>query len=201
MTSTTPAWDDLRELAAGQAGFFTRAQAAKHGISAQLLRHHERTGAVERAARSVFRFRSHPHGERDDLVPIALWAGAGARFSHATALALHQLSDALPNKIHLSVPVAWRRRRVATPKRVVLHYADPYDDEVGWVGALPVTNIVATIADCIRDDVDATFVRQAIAEARSRGSIDRPSAQRLTTRLNARLRREQREADGGDEDV
>ena len=63
------------------------------------------------------------HGD-EALVPVWLWTTQLGVFSHVTALALHQLSDALPWKHHVTVPLAWRARRPRTPSGVVLHYGD-----------------------------------------------------------------------------
>lgn len=46
------------------------------------------------------------------------WSGCG------TVLALHDLSDVLPAKVHITLPEAWRKRRHGTPEGVVEHYGD-----------------------------------------------------------------------------
>jgi predicted transcriptional regulator of viral defense system len=57
-------------------------------------------------------------------VPIWLWSERVGVFSHETALGLHELSDVLPARIHLTLPAKWRRRRLRVPKGVVVHHAD-----------------------------------------------------------------------------
>jgi len=41
--------------------------------------------------------------------------------SHHTALSLHGLSDVLPAHVHLTVPDAWRQRRLRVPAGIVIH--------------------------------------------------------------------------------
>jgi predicted transcriptional regulator of viral defense system len=50
-----PAWDDLYRVAEGQAGYFTRGDAAKCGFSSPLLHHHVAARALQRVRRGVYR--------------------------------------------------------------------------------------------------------------------------------------------------
>ena len=98
-----PQWDALFADALGQAGYFTTRQAALRHVSARLLSHHLKSGRLDIAARSIFRFHQFPSEPHDELVPLWLWSGREGLFSHETALALRNLSDVLP--------VAFSRRR------------------------------------------------------------------------------------------
>jgi predicted transcriptional regulator of viral defense system len=90
---TTPSWDDLFDLAAGQDGLFSTAQAAEAGYSPQLLQKHLRAGRVRRVRRGVYRLVHFPPGEHDDLAAVWLWSNRAGVFSHETALSLHELSS------------------------------------------------------------------------------------------------------------
>lgn len=99
----------LFEVAAGQRGYFTTAQAAGHGYARDLLAYHARTGTFQRVSRGLYRFRDFPSTPREEVV--AAWLAAGgssAVVSHESALEWWALGDIIPNAIHLTVP---RRRR------------------------------------------------------------------------------------------
>jgi predicted transcriptional regulator of viral defense system len=163
--------DRLYEVALVQEGHFTTAQAAAAGYSPQLLDKHLRAGRIWRVRRGVYRIVHFPPGEHEDLVVIWLWSERVGVFSHETALALHQLSDLLPNKVHMTVPDAWRRRRLRVPDRMVIDYGEVSADEVAWVGPVPVTSPARTILDCAAAQVSPDVIRQAIGEAKHRGLV------------------------------
>ena len=166
---TAPAWDALYRTAAPQGGFFTTAQAHEVGYSGALLAYHERTRHLERAARGIFRLAHYPPGEHEDLIVTWLWSEQAGVFSHETALALHELSDALPSRHHLSVPMSWSTRRLRVPKKVILHHADVSKRELAWFGPVPVTTPLRTVVDCALAHVEPDLVRQAKAQAQRRG--------------------------------
>lgn len=168
---TRPNRDVLFEIAAGQEGMFTAQQAATAGYSLQLLAHHVRTGRIVRVRRGVYRLVHFPAGEQEDLVAIWLWSEQQGIFSHDTALALHGLSDVLPSKIHLTLPAAWRRRRLRTPPGVILYHADVATFERSWHGAVPVTSPLRTLTDCAVAHLARDLLQQAVEQAIARGLL------------------------------
>lgn len=175
---TIPDWDGLFEDAEAQAGHFTAKQAAAHHIGKRLLTHHTKTGHLERAGRGLFRFRRFPRGPLDEYVVVWLWSGQQGVFSHETALLLHELSDTLPSRLHLTVPAAWATRRLKVPPLVTLHYRDVPPDERDWKGPVPLTAVAPTIRDCIRDSVQPELWSAAARQARQRGLITVAEARR-----------------------
>ena len=131
---------------------------------------------------------SFPAGEHEDLVEIWLWSARVGIFSHETALALQDLSDALPARTHLTLPDACKRRRIRVPKGVVLHVADVAKEDRAWVGAAPVTTPRRTVADCIEASVQPDLIRQALEQASNRGNISRDEAKALRRQLDRRKR-------------
>jgi predicted transcriptional regulator of viral defense system len=168
-----PAWDHLFEVAAAQQGLFTTEQAAAAGYSPQLLVHHVDAGRMLRVRRGIYRLVHFPAGEHEDLVAVWLWSAQAGVVSHETALSLHQLSDALPARIHLTVPSSWRRRRLRVPDDVVLHHDDIAAVDRAWVGSVPVTTPRRTLVDCARAAVAPDVLRQAARQALARGLIVR----------------------------
>jgi len=166
-----PDWDRLYQVAAGQRGLFTTRQAERAGYSPQLLNHHSQAGRVRRLRRGVFRLVHFPPSDEEPLVEIWLWSNRKAVFSHETALSLHDLSDVLPHRVHVTLPASWIRRRLRIPEGVVLHHRPVSRRDVAWVGVLPVTTPERTIQDCIEDHVSPEWVAQAIAQASARGLV------------------------------
>jgi predicted transcriptional regulator of viral defense system len=168
-----PDWDRLFETAAGQEGLFTTEQAAEAGYSPQLLVHHIRRGRVIRVRRGIYRIVHFPAGEHEDLIEVWLWSRRAGVFSHQTALALHELSDALPARLHLTVPSEWRQRRLRVPAGVVLHHAGVAAAERSWLGAIPLTSVRRTLEDCARTGLSPELLRQAAQQALVRGLVRR----------------------------
>ncbi len=173
---TGPDWDCLYETALAQEGHFTTQQALDAGYSSQLLVKYLNSGKIIRVRRTVYRLKHFPPGQQEDLVALWLWSDRAGVFSHETALMLHELSDVLPARAHLTVPAKWRRRRLQVPDGVVLHYADVPKRDRAWVGAVPVTSPARTLADCAADYVSPDFLSSAISQALARGMVSRPQA-------------------------
>ena len=140
-----PRWSQLYETAAAQEGHFTTAQAAEAGYYPQLLTKYLKNGRIVRVRRGVYRLVHFPPGDHEDLVVVWLWSDRAGVFSHETALALHQLSDALPSRAHLTLPVAWKSRRLQLPTGVVPHFADLADGDRTWAGAVQITTPARTV--------------------------------------------------------
>jgi predicted transcriptional regulator of viral defense system len=176
---TGPAWPDLLRAAVGQAGYFTTADAAACGFSPELLIHHVRAGRLERARRGVYRVVHLPPADDEDLVVLWLWSARRGVFSHRTALALHQLSDLLPAQADLCLPAADATRRLRVPAGLHLHYADLGADDPVWIGHVPVTGVVRTLADCAALPIAPDLLQQALSEAAQRGLAPRAALERI----------------------
>lgn len=169
MARSRPDQNRLYETAAAQEGLFTTAQAAEAGYSPQLLAHHLARQRVTRVLRGVYRLIRFPPGEHEHLVAIWLWTGRQGVFSHETALSLHGLSDVLPAKAHLTLPRAWRARRLRFPHGVVPHYADVPENDRVWVGAVLVTHPARAVLDCAETRLSPDLLRQAFEEGLEQG--------------------------------
>jgi len=180
-----PDWDALFSVAQAYSGYFTTAQAAGAGYSLPLLHKYVANGRVIRVRRGIYRLVHFPASEHEDLVVLWLWADQAGVFSHETALALHDLSDVLPSKVHMTAPATWRHRRLRVPSGLVLHYADIGDVDRTGFSAVQITTPRRTLRDCIEANVSPELVRQAIRQARRRGII----SERDDAKLNASLDR------------
>jgi predicted transcriptional regulator of viral defense system len=125
---------DMRGLEAtaySQHGYFTTKQARERGLSSQLLSHYVRGNRFERVRRGLYRLPGFPRPEDDEM--REKWMAVGAEkaiLSHQSALALLDLSDNIPNAVHLLL--GRRHRGVRRPPGVVIH-TRPDDEEVRTV--------------------------------------------------------------------
>lgn len=180
-----PSWDRLFEFAVAQEGHFTTKQAAEAGYSPQLLLKYLKNGRVTRVRRGVYRIVHFPAGEHEDLATLWLWSEKAGVFSHETALMLHDLSDALPRKVNLTLPADWAKRRLRVPKGVLLHHDDVPKGERVEIGAVPVTNVFRTLLDCVAAHVSPELVEAAVRQARARGLIDKHDVKAIRVRRSA----------------
>lgn len=178
-----PNWDHLFEIAVSQEGLFTTQQAAEAGYSPQLLVHHLGAGRMVRVRRGVYRLVHFPAGDHEDLTVVWLWSEREGVFSHQTALALHDLSDVLPARVHLTLPEARRKRRLRVPDGVVLHYGEVAESERRWFGPVPATAPLRTLEDCAAEHVPPELLRSAALDALERGLVTRAELAAVETAL------------------
>lgn len=183
--SEAPSWDSLFEIAGSQAGYFTTRQAAEVGYSPQLLAYLAGKKVVH-VRRGIYRLIHFPATDHEDLVVFWLWSERLGIFSHETALALHDLSDVLPSRVHLTLPAAWHQRRLRVPSGLVLYFAEVSERDRTSFGAVPVTGPLRTLRDCLEAETDPDLVGQAIVQARRRGLITATEETRLRDRMSAR---------------
>ncbi len=170
-----------------QSGYFTAEQASTHGVSPQLLNHHVKQRRFERIRRGLYRVRGFPTSQHDDM--REKWMAVGmdkAVLSHESALALLELSDNIPDRVHLLVPR--RHRGLRRPPGVVLH-TRPNDEKVAtvWRDGMPLTTPARTlvdVADEIQPEQAAMAARQALALGLlTRRQLEREAARRGKTRV------------------
>src|ERR1051325_8693785 len=121
-------------IAEQQQGFFTTKQAKDAGFAENTHPYHVQAGNWIREHRGIYRLAQFPPADRPDLVLWALWSRNRREevqgvYSHQTALSLHELSDVNPAKLHMTVPVRFRKNS-AIPSLLVLHYDDLADYDI-----------------------------------------------------------------------
>jgi predicted transcriptional regulator of viral defense system len=168
----------LYEIAEGQQGYFTTKQAKAAGFAENTHPYHVQAGNWIREHRGIYRLASFPRGERPDLILWSLWSRNRAEvalgvYSHQTALSLHDLSDVMPAKLHMTVPKGFRRNS-EIPRVLVLHFADLSMSDIGAAHGVRVTKPMRTILDLLAcGDVPLPTLRQAVREGLRRGLIRR----------------------------
>jgi predicted transcriptional regulator of viral defense system len=179
----------LFDIASEQYGYFTADQAARCGYARDMLTYHARRGTFQRVHRGVYRFRDYPSSPREHVA--AAWLAVGkdvAVVSHQSALDLWDLSDVMPDAVHLTVLRARRSRANRPPPGVVVHTTTRYwgDGEVRSHEGLRLTSPERTILDAAEAGTQPEQIELAIAQALRRGWID---VRRLRTLARARGRR------------
>lgn len=164
----------LTAVAAAQGGYFTAQQAEQAGYDFNHLTYHVNRGNFERSGRGLYRIPTIPLSEHDDLIRLTLWSRGRddvpqAVVSHESALSLHELSDMLPGKVHLTVPRTFRR---PAPPECVLHRAKLAEaDSTVW-GAFRVTTPLRTLLDVAMEDaVPTEQLERAVRDALERGLV------------------------------
>ncbi len=159
--------DRLYPIAEAQAGYFTTAQAEAAGVDRPRLSRFATSGRLQRVKHGVYRLTHFPRSRHEDLFIAWLEAGPEAVISHDSALALYDLSDALPAAIHVTVPRTASRRRHG----LRLHTNQIDKDEITRFEGLPVTTVARTIADVASAGLSEELVTQAVREAVTQGLV------------------------------
>lgn len=173
--------DKLYSIAEAQAGYFTTRQAEDAGVDRSQLSRYAAAGRVQRARHGVYRLTHFPRSRHEDLFIAWLETGPNSVISHESALALYDLSDALPATIHLTVPRSASRRRHG----LRLHTSQISQEEITNVEGLPATTVARTIVDVAREGLADELVEQAVREAVARGLVQ-PDDLRLAARRATR---------------
>lgn len=167
--------DALVAAASQQGGYFTAHQALLAGYAYPRHHYHVHSGNWERIARGIFRLRDYPLPEREDLIVLSLMSHdrldqPQAVFSHETALALHDLSDANPARIHLTVPPGFRRQ---LPSGIVIHRGIVPDGEWEEHEGYRVTTPLRTLIDIATNPASWPSLESAVRDALRRGLVRR----------------------------
>lgn len=163
----------LFEIAEGQGGYFTAKQAFRAGYYYRLQVHHKNRGNWLHVERGIYRLRNFPSSPHEDLIRWSLWSHnrkdePQVVFSHQTALALHEIGDVMPAKIHFTVAQSFRK---PIPGGCVVHRVpqlDEYEREDGFRVSTPLQALL-DVAD--EGDMDPDHIRRCFEDALKRGLV------------------------------
>ena len=190
--SRTQRLQRLFDLAVGQAGYFTAAQARELGYSARSLVHHVAAGHFERVGRGFYRLVGVSSDPHEDVVAAWLRSSSrGAVVSHDTALALYDLAASRSHEIHLTLPRDQRPRSSRHTTGIKLHTttAPLSRDEVARRFGVDITSPARTIADIADIGVDPSVVIEATGRALAIGLASPGELRAAVKRRSARVQR------------
>jgi len=166
----------LFQIVDRQQGYFTAGQAQEAGFHRSHFHRKLESGEWVKEGRGIYRLVDYPIGDRAELVLWTLWSrnregSPEGVWSHETALDIHNLSDVMPDKMHMTVPTTFRRRS-DIPKVLRLHWSDLSGSDVEARQGFGVTTPLRTIIDVVRDGrMHDGLLSQAVHQARDRGLL------------------------------
>jgi predicted transcriptional regulator of viral defense system len=180
----------LYQAAAAQGGYFTAAQARQAGYAYSQQSFHVSRGNWLKIDRGLFRLRDFPPAEREDLIRWSLWSRdqkgvPQAVVSHDTALTVHDLSDAMPARVHLTVPPGFRKKM---PPGCVLHKATLVPEDVESRTGYRVTTPLRTLLDVSGSPLSQEHLNKAVRDALERGLVHRRLLETVPCSPDARRR-------------
>lgn len=174
MSKTNGPFADLMAIAQDQQGYFTTKQAIEAGYADNTHPYHVRAGNWERVRRGIYRMAHLPPPADGEMMAWLLWSRGRdekplAAMSHETVLSLFELGDFNPAKIHMTVPLTFRRNS-RVPKSVVLHRGSLAAVEVTQLRGLTVCRPLRALCD-VASSSGVEALKPVAKEARRRGLI------------------------------
>jgi len=170
--------------AAEQHGFLTPADVREAGGSPMALVMLARRGTVEHVDRGLYRIPELAGGpfarEQEALLRLP-----GGVLSHDTALAVADLADVNPQRVHVTMPHGYQLRK-RIPAWIVLHRAHLEPGEIDAVAGLAVTTPARSILDALAGHTGRRFTEQAFVTARERKLLTAPEERRVRRALAGR---------------
>lgn len=159
----------LANLASVQSGYFTAAQALSIGYSYPAQKYHADRGTWLKVDRGLYRLSEWPVGRHDDLVRWYLWSRERAVISHETALAVYELGDVSPARVHLTVPQKFR----AKGPGIVLHRDGLTGADVRNQEGFKITTPLRSLLDVAAGSLDQDLLSGAVRDGLDQGLVTR----------------------------
>lgn len=173
----------LFELAESQQGYFTTQQAEECGYSRSNFKRFLSSGEWIKELRGVYRLARYPIQDRPELVLWTLWSRnkkgvPQGVWSHETALDIHDLTDMMPVKMHMTVPKTFRRSQ-KVPSVLFLHYGILCSKDVETRQGYFVTSPIKTLIDVANNEsIPLDQLELGVQQALKRGLITRKEIER-----------------------
>lgn len=165
-------------IAVAQSGYFRSFQAKTVGFSEQSQAYHVQAGNWVREGRGLYRLARFPLPPDSQYALWGVWSMnrkgiIQGIYSHETALALYNLTDLQPDKLHMTMPRGFRCHG-GVPPVLLLHHATILAEEVEDRLGYRVTRPMRTIVDLVRSlAVSPEFIRQAVQQTLDLGYLTR----------------------------
>jgi predicted transcriptional regulator of viral defense system len=184
-----PDHDKLFGIAESQHGYFSSAQATQSGFARSTHSYHVQSGHWIREHRGIYRLKRFPLSEEGQFVLWSLWSRDRTGipkgvYSHLTALSIQDLSDANPEKLHMTVPPDFRRS-AKKPGVLRLHKSQLARDEILDQGGYQITTPARSILDAaVSGYASRDMVQEAITAAKKRGLVTRSAISAVLSKSN-----------------
>ncbi|MCZ7667865.1 MAG: hypothetical protein M5U34_11995 [Chloroflexi bacterium] len=155
----------LYQIAEDQAGYFSLSQAQALGLQRNQIYRELTRNKFIKAGAGVYRFVQFPANRFEEIHRNMLKAGADAVVGFETALYVYDLSDNIPDEIHLILPPTSSRRRPG----IRVHTTKLLPTDSTHFEGLPITTIARTLVDCAFAHVDEDQIRLAVSQSLHRG--------------------------------
>lgn len=170
---------DVSDLAAGQWGLFTTAQARAVGVTAQQVARYANRGVIDRVRHGAYRLSGTPFAREEEiraawlLIDPAMPADQRLRderpavVSHKSAAYLHGLGDVDADVMEFTVP----RRKQSRLSDVRYRVGEVPRERWTLVDGLPVTTMLATIEDLAADRLGGGHLAGIVRDAVTTGGL------------------------------
>ena len=166
--------ETLYQVAESQQGLFTARQAVQAGYDERNHPYHVKSGNWIKEYRGIYRLKNFPYSPDSQLSLWSLWScnkkgQVQGVYSHETALQIYNLSDLSPSKLHITVPINFRRGS-PIPDILVLYKDILKPSEWQTIADYRVTTPTRTLFDIFHSrNIPKNFINQIIIEGCSRG--------------------------------
>lgn len=157
----------LYQIAEDQAGYFSLPQAQALGLQRSQIYREAKRGKFLKSGSGVYRFRQFPASRFEEIHSAVLSAGQDAVVGFETALYVYDLSDNIPDEIHLILPPTSSRRRSG----IRVHTTKLVPTDGTHFEGLPITTVARTIVDCAFAHLDDEQVELAVSQSIQRGMV------------------------------
>jgi len=157
----------LYQIAEDQAGYFSLPQALELGLQRSQIYREVKRGKFLKSSAGVYRFRQFPASRFEEIHNAILSAGQAAVAGFETALYVYDLSDNIPDEIHLILPPNSSRRRSG----IRVHTTKLIPTDITYFEGLPITTVARTIVDCAFAHLDDEQVVLAVSQSLQRGTV------------------------------
>jgi len=179
-------FNQLADVAADQYGFVSQHDARELGIQPMTLIRMSEHGTLERRGHGLYRLRYFPASPLDSYMEATLWPrGTRGVLSHETALALYELSDVNPSKIHFTVPRDHRIRR-DIPALYRIHHETLPDEAITFHEGIPIVTPDHAIRQSHAAHLGPALIGQAIDHGVSNGRLSRKAAAQLRREIGVK---------------
>ena len=159
----------LYKIAEDQGGYFSLSQAKAIGIRRNQIYRAVKQSTIERVYRGVYRLVLFPGNQFEEIYAAVVSVGDQAVVGYETALYVYDLSDIIPDDIHLIMPRSSSRRR----KHIKMHTNKLDDQDITIYEGFRITTVARTIVDVLATHADTDQVRMAISQAIAKGMTTR----------------------------